>query len=133
MGEGEGVKHTVAFQVSGARNQEEARQVAETIAGSSLVKTAVHGRDPNWGRIIAAAGRSGVSLDPERLQLSIAGTAIYERGRWWGTEAEQKASEAMGAARYPIHLDLGLGGASSTLYGADLSADYVRINADYRS
>ena len=132
-GDGEGVNHLVAFQVKGARTEAEARQVADTVALSPLVKTAIHGRDPNWGRIIAAAGRSGVTLEPERLSLEIASVPIYTRGSWAGTEAERAASTQMNATRYTISLDLDLGSESFTRYGTDLSAEYVRINADYRS
>lgn len=131
--DGEGVEHVAELIVNGARNRAEARQVAETVALSPLVKTAMNGQDPNWGRIIAAVGRSGVKIDPHRITLSIGGATIYDRGRWCGLEAEALAHEAMVGAEYPIELDLDLGQGSFTLYTTDLSAQYVKINADYRS
>ena len=85
------------------------------------------------GRIIAAVGRSGVKVDLKRITLKIGGAMIYNRGQWCGTEAEQRAHEAMIGAEYPIELDLDLGAERFTLYTTDLSAKYVRINADYRS
>jgi glutamate N-acetyltransferase/amino-acid N-acetyltransferase len=131
--DGEGVEHVLHLKVSGARSQEEARRVAEAIALSPLVKTALNGCDPNWGRIIAAAGRSGVALDPSLLSLSIGGSLIYQEGRWQGPESEAEAHEVMRRAEYEAELSLGLGSEELWIYGTDLSADYVRINADYRS
>lgn len=131
--DGEGVEHIAHITVKGARNVIEARQVAQTIALSPLVKTALNGCDPNWGRIVAAVGRSGVSVNPEKISLSIADAQIYQDGQWQGLEAEQKAHQAMLGAEYPIRIDLGLGLSEFTLSSTDLSEQYVRINADYRS
>ncbi len=131
--DGEGVEHVAHLTVRGARTSTEARQVAETIALSPLVKTAMNGEDPNWGRIIAAVGRSGVEVDPSVITLCIGGEKIYDRGQWCGLEAEEVAHQAMCGAEYPIEVDLSLGVSDCTLYTTDLSAQYVRINADYRS
>ena len=131
--DGEGVEHVLHLKVSGASTAQDARKVAETIALSPLVKTALNGRDPNWGRIIAAAGRSGVSLDPQRLSLWIGEVQIYREGVWLGAEQEALAHEVMCQAEYEAHVSLGIGEASCWVYGTDLSAEYVRINADYRS
>lgn len=131
--DGEGVEHVLHLKVSGAPSVQEARRVAETIALSPLVKTALNGRDPNWGRIIAAAGRSGVKLDPQRLSLWIGEVQIYQEGVWLGAEQEALAHKVMCRAEYEAHLSLGIGEASCWVYGTDLSAEYVRINADYRS
>ena len=131
--DGEGVEHVAHLTVSGARHRDDARQIAETIALSPLVKTAMNGRDPNWGRIIAAVGRSGIDIDPEKLSLSIGEADIYKEGRWQGVDAEQVAHQAMCGYEYPIHVHLGIGDELFTLYTTDLSSQYVRINADYRS
>ena len=129
----EGGTKVVDIQVSGAQHLEDAKIAANTIALSPLVKTAIHGEDPNWGRIIAAAGRSGAQLDPNALRLSMNEVLLYDRGRWLGTEAEKKASDVMSTPEYRIQLDLGVGSAEHSVYTCDFSADYVRINADYRS
>ncbi len=131
--DGEGVEHVLHLTVSGARSAAEARRVAETVALSPLVKTALNGKDPNWGRVIAAVGRSGVAVDPAALSLWIGGVAVYSRGAWQGVEAERAAHEVMVGAEYAARVDLGDGQESFTLYSTDLSAEYVRINADYRS
>ena len=131
--DGEGVEHVLHLTVSGARSAAEARRVAETVALSPLVKTALNGKDPNWGRIIAAVGRSGVAVDPAALSLWIGDVAVYSRGAWQGAAAERAAHEVMVGAEYAARVDLGAGEGRFTLYGTDLSAEYVRINADYRS
>ena len=129
----EGGTKTVAVQITGARTTVEARTLADTIALSPLVKTAMHGEDPNWGRIIAAAGRAGVPLEPARLRLWIGSTLLYAEGRWQGPEAEQQVSLTMKSAEYDLRLDLALGGAQAIVYTCDLGHGYVSINADYRS
>jgi glutamate N-acetyltransferase/amino-acid N-acetyltransferase len=131
--DGEGVEHVAALTITGARTQQEARQIAETVALSPLVKTAMNGCDPNWGRIIAAVGRSKIEVDPNSISLAIGGHQIFERGVWLGVEGELRAHEIMKGAEYDIEVDLGLGEVSFTLFMSDLSAQYVRINADYRS
>lgn len=131
--DGEGVEHVASLTVTGARRQQDARQVAETVALSPLVKTAMNGCDPNWGRIVAAIGRSKVEVDPQSISLSIGGHTVFKRGVWQGTESEQRAHEVMLESEYEIEVDLGLGDCRFTLFMSDLSAQYVRINADYRS
>ena len=131
--DGEGVEHVLHLEVCEARSSAEAKRVGEAIALSPLVKTALNGCDPNWGRIIAAAGRSGVELNPEALSLWIGEALIYERGVWQGVEAEARAHEVMRQKEYSARLSLGAGEASRWTYSTDLSAEYVRINADYRS
>ena len=129
----EGGTKVIEICVSRAPSTTDARQVAETIALSPLVKTAFHGEDPNWGRIIAATGRSGVSINPEKLSLSIGGHDIYRNGRWLGSEAEARAHQVMKTDEYGLIVDLGIGQDSHKIYTCDLSAEYVAINADYRS
>jgi glutamate N-acetyltransferase / amino-acid N-acetyltransferase len=129
----EGGTKTVAIQVSGARSFEAAQAVANTVALSPLVKTALHGEDPNWGRIIAAAGRSGVVFDPSALRLWIGETLLYARGQWQGAAAEAAVHATMQTAEYALRLDLGGGDVAHTVFTCDFGAGYVRINADYRS
>ncbi len=134
--DGEGATKLVEMQVSGARDREDARLAAKTIMRSSLVKTAIFGCDPNWGRIVAAAGRSGADLDPQKITLSISATGrdgevfLVKDGKIIDGVLEE-AEEVMRAEELLIRLDLGLGDASARAFGCDLSYDYVKINADY--
>jgi len=100
------------------------------VTTSNLVKTAIHGADPNWGRILAAAGRSGAKVDAAKASVRIGGVAVYDRGapRAFDPNAVRAAFERADIA---IELDLGLGEATARAWGTDLSAEYVRINADY--
>ncbi|HEY5617419.1 MAG TPA: bifunctional glutamate N-acetyltransferase/amino-acid acetyltransferase ArgJ [Vicinamibacterales bacterium] len=130
---GEGATKLVAVTVSGARTSDEARQVARTIANSPLVKTAVHGADPNWGRIVAAAGRSGVNFDIDALTVHVGGTLMFENGLPHDDAAPIAAQHLRGQA---IQIDVNLGsgdGASATIWTCDLSAEYIRINGEYRT
>lgn len=129
----EGGTKTVAIQVTGAASFEVAQRVANTIATSPLVKTALHGEDPNWGRIIAAAGRAGVELDPNALTLWMEDARLFADGAWLGPVAEVEANAVMKRAEYGIRLDLGQGAFEHTVITCDFSAGYVQINADYRS
>jgi glutamate N-acetyltransferase/amino-acid N-acetyltransferase len=128
--DGEGASHLIEVKVGGAASLVEARLVAKTIALSSLVKTAIAGCDPNWGRILIAAGRSGAAVDPALARLQLQGVPLYDRGRIVPfDETEMRAR--LGQAEVEIRLDLGLGDASATAWGCDLTAEYVHINADY--
>jgi glutamate N-acetyltransferase / amino-acid N-acetyltransferase len=130
---GEGATKLIAVTVSGGRTIDEARHVARTIANSPLVKTAVHGADPNWGRIVAAAGRSGVTFDINRLTVHVGGTLLFENGLPHDDAAPVAAQHLEGKT---IQIDVGLGladGASATIWTCDLSAEYVRINGEYRT
>lgn len=129
--DGEGATKLVEVHVSGAGNDDEARKMARTIAESPLVKTAIHGEDPNWGRIIAAAGRSGTEFDPYKAALTIGGVVVFEKGT--PTGREKAAHEAMTAGEILIVLSCGLGGGAAAMYTCDLSRDYVTINADYHT
>jgi glutamate N-acetyltransferase/amino-acid N-acetyltransferase len=129
----EGGTKVVSITVSGAPDDAAARQVADAIALSPLVKTAFHGEDPNWGRIIAAAGRSGVAVEPDRMRLSIGGEPLFWDGRWQGPDAEAKIHTIMTGDAYPLRLELGLGSGEAVVHTCDFSRDYIRINADYRS
>jgi glutamate N-acetyltransferase/amino-acid N-acetyltransferase len=130
---GEGATKLIAVNVHDARSRDEARQVARTIANSPLVKTAVHGADPNWGRIVAAAGRSGVVFDIDRATVHVGGILLFENGLPHD-DASPQAGEHMKNTDVRIDVSLGTGGgASATIWTCDLSAEYVRINGEYRS
>jgi len=127
---GEGATKLVTIEVRGGRTDAEAKQAARAVANSPLVKTAIHGADPNWGRILAAAGRSGAKVDAGRASIRIGGVAVFERGapRPFDAVAVRTIFERPDIA---IALDLGLGEGAARAWGTDLSAEYVRINADY--
>lgn len=131
--DGEGATMAVTIRVEGARSEEEARIIARTIAQSPLVKTAFFGRDPNWGRVLAAAGRAGFPLNPETIQLFINDVQIVRDGVGVGTEAEERAKGYMNSPEWTLGLNLGLGDAAYSVITCDLSVDYVKINADYRT
>ena len=115
------------------RTIDEARQVARTIANSPLVKTAVHGADPNWGRIVAAAGRSGVRFDVDQATVRVGGVLLFENGLPHDHAAPQ-AAEHMKGKEVSIDVNLGTGGGvDATIWTCDLSAEYVRINGEYRT
>lgn len=135
MRDGEGVHHVVTVRVTGAADEASARRVARAIAISPLVKTAIAGRDPNWGRILCAAGNAGVELAPDRLALRVGDVEIVRGGvavpEW--PEREARAAEVMSRPEYTVELDLGGGAARGHYLACDLSHDYVTINADYRT
>ena len=130
---GEGATKLVAVSVTGAESAAEARQAARAIANSPLVKTAVHGGDPNWGRIVAVAGRAGVGFDPARARVAIGGVELF-RDEAIFADREPAAAEHMRTPEVEIAIDLGVGGAgAATVWTCDFSAEYVHINADYRT
>jgi glutamate N-acetyltransferase/amino-acid N-acetyltransferase len=129
---GEGATKLVTVNVTGAASRDEARRTAKAIANSLLVKTALHGGDPNWGRLIAVAGRAGVAFDPARARVMIGPTVLFDNGRPYDERAPE-AAEYLTRKELTVAVDLGAGSAMSTVYTCDLSAEYVRINADYRT
>jgi glutamate N-acetyltransferase/amino-acid N-acetyltransferase len=129
---GEGATKLVTVTVSGAASSAEARQAAKAIANSLLVKTAVHGGDPNWGRLIAVAGRAGVAFDLSGAAVMIGPTTLFKNGQPHDEAADEAAAYLKGSD-ITLSVDLGAGPASSTVWTCDLSAEYVRINADYRT
>jgi glutamate N-acetyltransferase/amino-acid N-acetyltransferase len=135
--DGEGVSKFVTIWVSGARSSEEAKLAAQTIATSPLVKTALAGSDPNWGRILAAAGRSGVDFDQNCLILWIGNPntlplQLVAGGMPTGY-SESQAATIFSRSEITIHLDLGQGKSESTVWTGDLTHDYITINSDYRT
>ena len=129
--DGEGVSHVVRLEISGARTTEDARQIARAIAHSPLNKTAWSSADPNWGRLLAAAGNAGVAFDPTRVTIHIGAQPVFEYGVRSGSFDEHAAHAVMQQREYTIALDLGQGSARCTLLTCDLTEEYVRINADY--
>ena len=132
--DGEGATKFVEITVSSAHSEAEADQVARTVAHSPLVKTALFASDPNWGRILAAVGRAGVSeLDVEAVSLSLNGVLIAENGARAESYTEEAGVAAMASEDLFITIDLGRGDKSATLWTTDFSYDYVKINAEYRT
>ena len=129
--DGEGVKHLVTLQVAGAATIADARQVARTIAQSPLNKCAWSSADPNWGRLLAAAGYSGVTFSPERVTVWIGDQVVYENGMRAVLFDELAAHATMSQREYVIRFDLGEGSAGCSFLTCDLTEEYVRINADY--
>ena len=130
--DGEGVTKIADVHVGGARSHEEATRAARAIGNSLLVKTALYGADPNWGRIVQSLGASGVRVDPSRVGVRIGGVDLLRRGRpVGGSAALRRAERAMCADRVEIRVALGLGTGTATVLTTDLTYDYVRINAEY--
>ncbi len=132
VADGEGAKRVVEIEVRGGRSEPGALQIARTIATSSLVKTALAGGDPNWGRILAAAGRAGVPFNPERVDIAMAGIPVYRRGRALPLD-ERAAHKKLLAKQISIVMDLRQGRALARYWTCDFTGDYVRINASYRT
>jgi glutamate N-acetyltransferase/amino-acid N-acetyltransferase len=131
--DGEGATKLVEIVVKGAGSDDDARIVAETVANSSLVKTALFGEDANWGRIIAAAGMSKVPLIPDRIDIFFDDVLMVENSTGCGSGAEEKASAVLKKPEFIITLNLNLGTGCASVFTCDFSIDYVKINADYRT
>jgi glutamate N-acetyltransferase/amino-acid N-acetyltransferase len=130
---GEGATKLVTVRVTGAHEWAHAEKAARTIANSLLVKTAIHGADPNWGRLVAAAGRAGVPFELSHASVKVGGIVLFDNGQPHDQNAA-KAATHLGGKDIDIELDLGTGGREqATIWTCDLSAEYVRINADYRT
>jgi glutamate N-acetyltransferase / amino-acid N-acetyltransferase len=129
--DGEGVTHVVTLHVTGTRTEAEAKQIAKAIAHSPLCKTAWSSADPNWGRLVAAAGYSGVTFDPALVTVSIGSQPVFELGMRSPAFDEAAAHAVMKEREYTITLDFGLGSAECRFLTCDLTEEYVRINADY--
>jgi glutamate N-acetyltransferase/amino-acid N-acetyltransferase len=128
--DGEGATKLMTVRVSGAPDDQQARLAARSVASSNLVKTAIHGGDPNWGRIVCALGYSGSDLAIDRLRVDIAGLTVFAAGA--GQEVDLDAvRQAFEQPEIEIRAELGLGPGAAEAFGCDLSAEYVRINADY--
>ena len=133
VADGEGATKVVTIKVIHAASESEAEQAGRTIANSSLVKTAFFGEDANWGRIIAALGRSGIEFEQESVDIVFDDVLLVKDGLVQGPEAEAKATEVLRQKTFTVTVDLKTGPASGEIYTCDLSIDYIKINADYRS
>jgi glutamate N-acetyltransferase/amino-acid N-acetyltransferase len=131
--DGEGATKVIQITVRGGKTQADAFKAAEAIAHSNLVKTAIYGEDPNWGRITAAAGRSGALVDPDKMDLYFEKIPLVLKGCWLGQAAEKRAAQIMRSPEINIVLDLNLGDKTDGFLFCDFSENYVKINADYRS
>ena len=131
--DGEGASKFITVDVSGAASNAEARKAALAIANSPLVKTAIAGEDANWGRIIMAVGKSGARLFQKRLAISIGGITITHAGERVGSYDERKVTKHLKGTEISIAVDLGVGRSMSRVWTCDLTHDYIRINADYRT
>lgn len=130
---GEGATKLVTVQVTGARSYDDAKQAARAIANSLLVKTAIHGGDPNWGRLIAVAGRAGVAFSLQGARVQIGDVVLFEDGRPFDERSPQ-AAEYLKGRFITVSVDLGVGGPEeATMWTCDLSKEYVQINAEYRT
>lgn len=131
--DGEGAEHLVDITVRGLQSDAEARDIARVVATSPLVKTAMAGKDANWGRLLAAAGRAGVPFDPNHVSVYIGGHCILDQGRPGSAEMDAAATQVMRSAEYTIELVLGSGPGEFTYLTCDLGHAYVDVNAGYRS
>jgi len=132
--DGEGANKLVAFDIKGAKNKEEAQKIGKALSNSLLVKTAIFGEDPNWGRIASTIGASGCECDENRLTISFEDVLVYDKGEiYFDSETEAKAAKIMQRDEFKITCDLGIGEGEFVSYGCDLSYEYVKINADYRT
>ena len=131
--DGEGVSHLISIEIVGCSSKEDARRIAKTVANSALVKTAVTGADPNWGRIVSAAGYAEVPFDPTGVDLHVNGFSLYEKGTPVTFDEEEVSASIRDNRETSIRLKLSEGEASARFWTTDLTAEYVRLNADYRT
>lgn len=132
--DGEGATKLVEYVVTGAKDTREAEIAAKTLSDSLLVKTALFGEDPNWGRIASTIGASGIECDEATLSVSFNELCVYEKGKLlFDAAMEEKAAKVMKMPEFTIFCDIGLGEGEFTAYGCDLGYEYVKINADYRT
>lgn len=131
--DGEGATKVMHIRVTGAACDEDAEKVARTVGHSQLVKTAMFGRDPNWGRIVAAAGRAGVNFDPMALRVTLCGVELFRDGRPTDLDFDALLEEPLKNVDLPLDIVLGTGPGEARLLASDLSHGYVSLNSDYRS
>jgi glutamate N-acetyltransferase/amino-acid N-acetyltransferase len=129
--DGEGVTHVIKLKITGAEGDPDAQQIARSIANSPLCKTAWSSADPNWGRLLAAAGKAGVKFDPARVTITIGGLPVFAHGVRDAAYDEASTHAAMQAREYTIAIDLGRGHGQARFVTCDLTHEYVSINADY--
>ncbi len=130
VSDGEGATRLITANITGARSAKDARVAAKAVTGSNLVKTAIHGADPNWGRIVSAAGSSGATFDENRISLTIGGTHIWREGKILEFSSSELRNRLQ-KEEVVIDMDLGLGSFRATAWGCDMSEEYVTINSEY--
>ncbi len=134
VSDGEGAKKAVAFEITGAKNKDEAQVIAKALSNSLLVKTALFGEDPNWGRIASTIGASGAFCSEDTLTIKFGNILVYNKGEiYFNKETEAKASKVLQGKSFKISCDLGIKDGHFVAYGCDLGYEYVKINADYRT
>jgi glutamate N-acetyltransferase/amino-acid N-acetyltransferase len=133
VADGEGARHVYRVEVKGAATPGEAKKAAMTVALSPLVKTAMAGEDVNWGRIMAALGRAGARFDPERVNIAFDSHPVVQNGRGLGPKAEAAAQQVIKSGPFTVAINLNAGDCADYYDTCDLTEDYIRINADYRS
>jgi glutamate N-acetyltransferase / amino-acid N-acetyltransferase len=131
--DGEGLTKFVTFQVWGAENDHAARRIAFSCANSPILKTAIAGEDPNWGRVVMAVGKSGEMADRDKLSIWFGPHCVAQNGERAEGYVESQVAEYMKNAELTIRIDVGIGGGAATVWTCDLTHDYVEINSDYRS
>ena len=131
--DGEGASKFITVDVSGAASSAEARKAALAIANSPLVKTAIAGEDPNWGRIVMAIGKSGAQAERDKIKIFFGDILVAEKGWVAPNYSEELGAQYMKNTTIKISVDLGLGEANTTFWTCDFTNDYISINADYRS
>jgi glutamate N-acetyltransferase/amino-acid N-acetyltransferase len=131
--DGEGATKFIEVQILGARDQEDAKRAAYAIAHSPLVKTAFFGEDANWGRILCALGHSGAQINPNRIDLFFDKVPVVKKGMGTGPRLEEKATQVIKKKSFSVSVNLHHGQSEFSVFTSDLSIDYVKINASYRS
>ncbi len=131
--DGEGATKVIHIRVAGARDDADAEKVARTVGHSQLVKTAMYGKDANWGRIVAAVGRSGAAFRPEEVSVSLCGVEIFRKGQPTAGNHDAALKKPMEQRDLAMDITLGAGPGTYTLLASDLTHEYVSVNADYRS
>jgi len=131
--DGEGATKCVAIDVKNAKTEDDARRIAYAVSNSLLVKTSFFGQDPNWGRVLGAAGRCGATLDPERVDITYGNICVARRGQSTGIAADNKAKAVMKSPEFTVTIDCHQGRSSFRVYASDLTLEYVKINSCYRT
>ena len=133
VADGEGASKFITISVMNCKNDEDAKKIAFSVANSPLVKTAINGEDPNWGRIIMAVGKTNAKLNLKKLKLMLGNIKIIDNGELYSKYNEVEAAEYMKNEKIDIFIDLNMGNKNFTGYTMDLSKEYININSDYRS
>ena len=133
VADGEGASKFITIIVENCKTENDAKKIAFSIANSPLVKTAISGEDPNWGRIIMALGKSGVQIDIEKLSIKFGDLFVIQGGKLSANYTEEKALDYMKGDTIDINVEIGIGSKNFTAYTMDLTSKYIEINTDYRS